>query len=655
MGLNYDQILQQSQAVISGKDVTGSLASSHGKLLNLVMSCKRQGANATRARSAQMRKADETYRAYRQPDADDKKAAAKGEPQKIYYPLSYAQIQTDVAGMMAYYDQEPFFKLDSRGPGFYNNAKLMELEIQYQLDRIGWPILFYQWLLNSRKYGYAKMNCGYDREFAVMRENKVFSVFGLFDIDMSKEVQTITYEGNFLENEDPYRLCFDNSVSFANFQKGRFIINQEEISYEKLKASAKDKGWVNLDGLPKSDFSSDIGVRTQAMMEDRTVRPSNSVLSNKDTVILDHCFIKIVPAEYGLWPSDEYQMVQITVANEVKVIRAIPALFRHGKFPASGIEYSPDTHEILNDGLSQTVDNLQDLCNWFLNSHVSAVSRMITNQVLVDPNGMVIEDLEKKRPYIRMTPTGVARGADRILRQIQYNDTTTGHVNDALASFQFMQRATGINDNFMGMQLPTARTATEVNNFTRLGEVRFRMAARLAFCMGLRPLAEQMISNTQHFMSVERFLRVTDKLAQELGVEFADVQGKLVRVQPADLAGQFDISVPDLGSGFSNYTKAQDMKDILVAMMQNPQMAQVSGIDINKLLAQYFWLIGMKNAYEITKPMQVQVLPDQQIAAQAQAGNLVPTAPPAGVMGQPSNGPTPDMLQQLVAAAQGAQ
>lgn len=626
MALSFDDISKQSRETLGTRDISGNLNPVHGKLLSLVLELKRQGSTATKSRHASLKKADQIYRAYRQPDEDDKKAEAKGEPKKIYYPLTYAQIQTDVAGMMAYFDQEPFFKLDSRGPKFFNNSKLMELELQYQMERQIWNILFYQWLLNSRKYGFAKMNIGFEREYQVIKNNKQISLLGLFDMDLSSEQKVISYEGNVLTNEDPYRLCFDNQVTFANIQKGRFIINQEEISYEELKAQAKDQEYTNLDGIPKSDFSSDLGIKTQILNE-ASGRPSNSPISARDTVILDHCFVKLVPSEYNIWNSDSYQLVQITVANESKVIRAIPSKFRHGSLPCAGLEYSIDTHEVLNDGMAQTIDNLQELSNWFLNSHVVNASRIINNQVFVDPASFVLEDLEKKRPYIRMTPTGVSRGIERVVKQLDVRDATAGHVNDALNIFQLLQRATGINDNFMGMQLPTTRTATEVNNFTRLGEVRFRLAARLIFSQGLRPLADQMISNTQHFMSAKRFLRVTDKLASELGLSYADIVGRLVEVAPEDLNGQFDIQVPDLGSAASNYSKAQDMKEILVSMLQNPQAAQVAGIDMKKFLSQYFWMIGLKNAAEFMSPMQVQVMPDAAIAAQAQAGNLVSAAP----------------------------
>ena len=115
---------------------------------------------------------------------------------------------------------------------------------------------------------------------------------------------------------------------------------------------------------------------------------------------------------------------------------------------------------------------------------------------------------------------------------------------------------------------------------------------------------------------------------------YYDDKGQLVRVLPQDIAGLFDIQMPDFGSTFSNFTKAQDMKDILVACLQNPDALAASGIGIKPLLTRYFWLIGLKNASEFTAqaPPQIQVMPDQQILQQAAAGNIQPMPQAGGPM-----------------------
>src|SRR3989304_6078780 len=87
------------------------------------------------------------------PDEEDKKAAERGEPIKIIYPVTYAQIQTTLSALMSVYGRRPFFELEGRGPESYRASKLMELELQYQLDQIGSSLTWYLWFQDMLKYG----------------------------------------------------------------------------------------------------------------------------------------------------------------------------------------------------------------------------------------------------------------------------------------------------------------------------------------------------------------------------------------------------------------------------------------------------------------------------------------------------------------------
>lgn len=129
-GGRYNESVERARSALrTGGDQSED---AHERLLNFIRKLKRTATDAITDQVDLMRKADSIYHAFRQPDDQDKKAAERGEPVKIIYPVSYAQIQTTLAALMTIFDRKPFFPLDSRQPQFYRSSKLMELELDYQ-------------------------------------------------------------------------------------------------------------------------------------------------------------------------------------------------------------------------------------------------------------------------------------------------------------------------------------------------------------------------------------------------------------------------------------------------------------------------------------------------------------------------------------------
>ena len=80
----------------------------HETLLDMIRHrLKIDGTDALSNKISSMRKADKMYGLYRQLDTDDKKAVEKGEPVKIIVPVTYAQIQTAMAVVMAILNKSP--------------------------------------------------------------------------------------------------------------------------------------------------------------------------------------------------------------------------------------------------------------------------------------------------------------------------------------------------------------------------------------------------------------------------------------------------------------------------------------------------------------------------------------------------------------------
>ena len=57
----------------------------------------------------------------------------------------------------------------------------------------------------------------------------------------------------------------------------------------------------------------------------------------------------------------------------------------------------------------------------------------------------------------------------------------------------------------MGMQTPTRRTASEINSLKTMGSARWSSLLRYSLSKVYRPMAQQMIQNTQGFMKTDNF------------------------------------------------------------------------------------------------------------------------------------------------------
>jgi hypothetical protein len=128
--------------------------------------------------------------------------------------------------------------------------------------------------------------------------------------------------------------------------------------------------------------------------------------------------------------------------------------------------------------------------------------------------------------------------------------------------------------------------------------------------MGWQPLAQMMLQNTQQFYDVERQFRIAGDV---MGPE-----GAFLDVSPESIHGFFDYVPVDGTLPVDRFAQANLWREFLRDIGSAPELAQ--GYDVKKIIAHMMQLAGAKNI----KQFEIQVTPDQQVAEQAQAGNLVP-------------------------------
>jgi len=129
--------------------------------------------------------------------------------------------------------------------------------------------------------------------------------------------------------------------------------------------------------------------------------------------------------------------------------------------------------------------------------------------------------------------------------------------------------------------------------------------------MGISTLATRMVLNSQQFYDGDKKFKIVGDLAQMAGPQF-------MQVDPTMLAGDFDFVPVDGTLPIDRMAMATLWQNIMGQMRNFPQL--MMQFDIGKVFTHVAQLGGIRNINQF----KMQVVPDAQLAAQAQAGNVVP-------------------------------
>ena len=215
---------------------------------------------------------------------------------------------------------------------------------------------------------------------------------------------------------------------------------------------------------------------------------------------------------------------------------------------------------------------------------------------------------------IRLKPAAYGTDAAKTaINQFPVVDVTRGHLVDMEVMNTIGQRASGVNDQILGVLASGGgrKTATEVRTSSTFGINRLKTSAEYMSAMGWAPMAQMTVQNTQQYYDLERKFRLVGDLAQMAGPKFAEVS-------PAEIQGFYDFVPVDGTLPADRFAQANLWRELLAQMRNHPQiMAQY---DIGKIFAWVAQLAGLKNINQF----RIQVQPDEVVAREAERGNVVP-------------------------------
>ena len=547
----------------------------------------------------------------------------------IQIPYSYAVLMTShTYWTTVFMSRSPVLQFTGRHGESQQKVQALEALMDYQVQVGEMLVPWYIWLHDVGKYGAGVLGLYWDERFSMISEivEEEELMLGAIPTGRMKKIRQTKrvtgYVGNTVYNIRPYDFLPDARVPLHRFQQGEYCAVYNEIGWNTI-LKRKELGlYTNI------DFARRFSRKTSQRQESgsQLVLPDSDLFANfefddtskaprgADILPIYECVIELVPDLWGLGKSKlpEKWVFTVTVGFEV-VIGAQPLGALHDKFPYVVMELEPEGYALTSRGIPEILEPIENTANWLLNSHFYNVRKTLNDQFIGDPSRMVMKDFKSDEPgrMIRLKPSAYGTDVRTVLQQLPVTDVTRSHVVDMDKMFEIGSRVSGVSDSLMGVLNQKGRkTATEVRTSSTFGINRLKTTSEFFSAMGFSPMSQMMVQNSQQYYDAEMKFRIVGDLAEEAGPNFVEVNADM-------LQGFYDFVPVDGTLPIDRFAQANLWRELLGQLQKFPEiMAQY---DMGRIFAWVAQLAGLKNINQF----KVQVKPDEQLAAQAQAGNVV--------------------------------
>lgn len=576
---------------------------------------------------------DDTFRAKRRPDKEDRDAVRRGQPKKMIVPLTTSQILTFVAfNVMVVTQNKRFFELEPTGTEDNPLREPIELILERDLRRNTWQTFLVQFFLDIGRFGLGVAEVGWVESYRKMRVQETAEVAGPFGTTVPETsdsyVDIPTFVGNRVFPLSPYRFYPDTSLPLSRYQEGEFCGSEDMFSFSRL---ASDSSLFNVDKIPKFTEAAYVERQKSSRMDAMPFRKASagglgahdtgsddSYVSSGPVAVSKICFdlnpskFKIEGKENVVGDEDFNVRFCCHYANDATILKFEEAYYLHGQFPYICSQFLPDQHQKLNEGLSEQCEQISSLITWLINAHVTSQRQMIKGKWIVDPAGIDVKTLDSDSPYIFMKRGASQTGVDRYIQQFQSADPTGAFMTDASSLKGLLAEVTGYNETMHGQYSSGRRSATQDRVVAQAGAARGKGILGGIWDTAFEPLARQLVTNNRQEMTWEQFSLVLGSAATpELFSAF--------KADPVALASSEDFFVFDGSTPSEKAFLAQSLQEIFMMLLQNPQVSAVLGFG-PEILSSLF-----KDIYNLrgVTPSRLPV-PNPQAAAMLAQPNVVP-------------------------------
>lgn len=605
------------------------------------------------------REIDRTMTTYITTDDAERKVKDKDKrkPVSIVFPYSYTIMETVLTYMTLAFLQDPVFRYEGNSPEDLLGAIMLEKVVQLQCNKSKIGLALHTMFRDSLMYGFGASTVRWEQNMGWRTMND--PTYG------RRREEVVLYEGNKTYNIDPYYYIPDPNVSVDQPQRGEFVGFLERTNKTDLLTIEKtDQDMFNVKYLNNITPSrSQFGIESSAR-GDKTGLSRQFYYSQVMTPVdVLHMYIKIIPKDWKLGTSEYPEKWLFSLVNDSILIKARPADFDHNMFPVVVAAPDYDGYSPAPSSRIEMINGLQVIADWLINSHVANVRKAINDMLVVDPFLVNIEDLKDPEPgkLIRMRRPGWGKGVKDAVQQLGITDITRSNLQDLSFIQNAMQKVGAADESLMGALRSGGPERLTMGEFqgTKAGSVsRLGKLAHIVSMQAMQDLGYMIASHTQQLMSQQTYVDMSGRWMDALTQIFPNAKGRM-KVNPEDILINYDITVRDGSIPGGNFSDAYI--DMFKTISQNQALLQV--FDIGKLGTFVFQQMGAKNVEEFLRQqtpseqqqqmpqqqaqpqpqmdprqlmqliqqaqqsgqgVQAQVMPDEQVQQQLQAGNLVP-------------------------------
>jgi len=521
---------------------------------------------------------------------------------QIKTPYSRSISDTICTYNLAIFGGAPPFRIERTDLNSDRRAgKLLERRLHHNMRKVGYEQRLYQIFLDNNRYGMAPIANFYGKD------------------------------GNAPVNIDPWAYFPDPRVTAQNRHEADFVGYR---TWASLTALHRRGHYQNLDRLEKRrpNVSWNSNQFLKETIRDQSIDQTLSGSYSSDyknhfglghAHVLNTLYVFMDPhlldinAPFGLY--------RIVVADESVIIQFDPSPYPHQDIPLIHGEGQYDAHKTFSSSLYDLMMPLQRYQDWLLRTRVENVQSIVQNRLVVDPNRVNIRDIldPNSARLIRTLPG--ANPSDAIL-PLNVPDATRNYFSDLDTTGQLMQRLAAASDTAQGIPTSTQRTATEISRLTALGQQRLGMQARLLSSTTIRPLVRQMIANLQFFEVDGGMVNIPEEASAE------NPNGD-VKYNRSDIMGDFDYVVVD---GTLPTSPAENSDNITQAIRTLAETGVGKSWDMDKFVERLIESFGFEDV-ENWKKSPSEIVPDEQIQQELQAGNIVPISQAAQDVSDPAS------------------
>ncbi len=576
------------------------------------------------------------------PSPDGKREMPFGR--SVSMPVTYATLWTRTLILSQILGQrDP--QLQGTGPEDVAGARLVEAGLLYDLDQSQHSLNQFQACFDAERYGTC---CWYDSWFeergrlqerpidriAPARRAMFQQMLPPWAIEALRTPTTregIRRQFTKVETLDPFCLLPDPRVSIARLQEGEWFGHWMYKAFSSLWSGRRELGgpYFNLDRartVPTTRQDQAAGRQTTGSFDSGLALGLES--TDPGFMRARTMQIRLVPRWWQLSDSEDLEIWWFTWVGEGGdvIVRCHPSAYNdvHGQFTYSIGQSNPDLHAPFTPGSGELIDGIQRAVNFSVNSHLLNVMTSLYNMVITDPTLVETANLRSPGPgkIINLTSEGrklvkMGHPIGSFLQQMAVMDTTAGNMSLATELFGWGQRMLAANDTLAGMRTPGDRTKGEIEAAMGSASQRLVKIGQLLDGMLQRPTVLRMVQNLLAFRTKAQWFRIRGDLAKQIGAE-------QVFVRPEDLWGNYDYRTlsPTMPADPARF--ADTWLELIKAGANVPGLLQ-PGPDgkilntraIVEQIAQNLGINYLDNFF-------IKVVPDEQVAAAEQAGNMVP-------------------------------